>query len=1068
MMTAIICSLAPPLPRKKSYRKACLLLGLLLEITISAQAFTSKDVATEVGAFNSAFYSVNGTNGYFKKSQTSSSPSYFWTQAEMIETVEDAYEWTSNSVYQGMITNLLNGFLNNNSSSWTNVTKWNDDMMWAVLAFARGGMDTGLTNYCNIARSNYDACYARGWDTNASGLPIPGGFWWTTDRTNKVVPVNGPATIAAYLLSEIYNDTNYYNKAVANYNWMRSVFFQTNSGQVWGGIDSNGVVYQKAPTTYVQGTFLGSAHFLNQTDDAALAARFTMSSMGIAGILPQYATDNDNAGGNAIFLRWVNRYVRDRNLQSLFGPWFQMNAEAAWNIRRASDYLSWCQWLTPIPANTNLDSWDCISSFSALFAANPTRNSSTYAIPQNYIGYWPLDETGGTIAHDLSDAGNDGSLVNKATWVNGFIGGCLTFYGSQSNSYVQVNNPLDNDFTVALWVKTTQAVAGTTDWATGKGLVSDTNDFGTSALGGKFAFGVGNPSTTIQSTTSIRDGNWHYCVATRQQTTGIICVYVDGVLEAAGTGSRNTLNASSRLLFGAVSTLTPGGGFFNGSLDDIKIFNRALSSNEVYALYSSHVLSPATAPANLVATADSSEVDLVWSDGDQATSYNIKRALVSGGSYTMITNVMTTSFVDTTVTNNSSYYYVVSGVNSQGEGANSPEAAASPMGMVAWFRADTLSLTDGAPVVIWPDSGGHGYQAIQGVPVNQPAYVTSAINGQAAVRFNAASNSFLFFYPPVQDDFTIIVLFQSTQGLGSSTTTLASYAGLVSGKNSGTFDDFGVTLNAGGRVVAGVGNPNTNIYSAQGFNDGLPHIATFTRSKSTGVFNLYVDGALAMSGVGGTQSLTAPDVLVIGGHPTLANFLTGDIAEVQIYNAVLSATDQAAQESAIRCKYNLAGGSTPGFPTALTGSAGNRKIYLSWALVSGASTYNLWRSTNNGSTYQQIVGGLTTGSYVDTNAMNGQMNYYKVTAADACGSGSFSSVIATLLPLPVLGLNTATNALTISWPGWATDWTLYSATNLTPPVLWSPVTNTVNTNSDPYQLTLPTSQTELFFQLKSP
>src|ERR1700743_696431 len=115
----------------------------VLSLNVSARAFTAQNANTVFSAFNSAFYYQNGTNGFFKDTQTGG-VTYFWGQAEEIECVIDTYEWTTNTAGPGMITNLLNGFLSNNGSSWT-YNIYNDDIMWAVIAFARGGMDTGRT-----------------------------------------------------------------------------------------------------------------------------------------------------------------------------------------------------------------------------------------------------------------------------------------------------------------------------------------------------------------------------------------------------------------------------------------------------------------------------------------------------------------------------------------------------------------------------------------------------------------------------------------------------------------------------------------------------------------------------------------------------------------------------------------------------------------------------------------------------------------------------------------------------------------------------------------------------------
>ncbi|HWY30820.1 MAG TPA: glycoside hydrolase family 76 protein, partial [Candidatus Acidoferrum sp.] len=520
-------------------------LFFLLAANPAALAFSTDDAGTVFSAYNSAFYLQNGTNGFFKNSQTDASEAYFWGQAETIECVIDAYEWNSNATAQVMIPNLLNGFLQNNGATWA-WDGYNDDILWAVMAFARGGVDTGMTNYCNIAKANFDAVYARAWDTSLGG----GLYWQYPENASKNACVNGPGAIAACLLYQIYGDTNYLNKAAKIYGWERSVLFNAGGGAIYDNIGTNGVVSTWS-STYNQGTFIGAADFLGQTNDAALAANYTMMNLTSVGILPQYGIAGNNSGFNAIFLRWMTRFMKNRDLQSTYEPWLQLNAAAAWNGRR-SDNLSWCQWPQPTPAGTNFYSWDCISSFEALQAANPTQVEPPLPVPTDYVGDWPLDATSGTIAGDVSGNGNNGT-VGGASWnANGRVNGCLVFNGV--NSSVQITNPLVNDFSIVFWVKTTQT-AGSPQWYNGAGLVDGdypgpANDFGTALVGGKFGFGIGNPDTTILSTTSINDGAWHFCVATRQQATGAIKLYVDGSLQAAATVNRNSLHASAHLLFG--------------------------------------------------------------------------------------------------------------------------------------------------------------------------------------------------------------------------------------------------------------------------------------------------------------------------------------------------------------------------------------------------------------------------------------------------------------------------------------------------------------------------------------
>ncbi len=1051
----------PPQVTRSIRRLIALLLLPLLFAPFFASAFTAKDAATVFNSFNSTFYYQNGTNGWFKNNQTSGI-TYFWGQAEEIETIIDAYEWSSNSVHLAQITNLLNGFLTVNTANWTSYTPYNDDVMWAVIAFARGGVDTGKSNYCNLAKVNFDACYARAYDTNLGG----GLYWLYPDNASKNACINGPASIAAYLLYQIYGDTNYYSKATNIFAWERAKLFNTNNGVVADNMTIDGKVNGGA-TTYNQGTFLGAAHFLGQTNDARLAANQVMMSMTTGGILPEYGIANNNSGFNAIFLRWLVRFMKDRKLQNLYGPWLQTNAVAAWNLRRTSDNLSWCQWRQPTPAGTNFESWDCLSSLSILQAADPTTDTTALAVPGNYIGYFPLDATNGAIAADSTGSGNNG-LITNATWnAGGNFGGCLNFNGS--SSFVQISNKVGNDFTISFWVRTSQT-GGTPHWYNGPGLVDgdmpfNNNDFGTALVGNKFAFGVGNPDITVLSSATINNGAWHHCVATRQLYTGALAVYVDGVLSGTGIGNRNTLNASARLLFGDSAS---GGPFFNGSLDDIKIYDRALNAAEIAALYSNSIALPPGASSNLVAVPANGQIALRWAEAPFATGYNVKRSLVTGGPYVTITNVASTAITDTGLNNGRTYYYVVSPVDLAGEGPNSSEAAATPVGLVAWFNAGTITnVSNGAGVGVWTDATGSGYNAVQATPANQPTFAATAINGQPAVRFNAANNSHLWFMRPIADDFTIICFFQSTQGLNSGSLYYQG-AGLLSGEVNGVVNDFGTCLFANGSVCAGTGNSDVGANSAGGYNNGAPHILTFKRVKSSGSITLYLDGNLAATASGNNQSLTAPARLTLGAQQVLNNFFTGDIAEIQIYNSAINDTDRPGYERALKCKYGLPGSSVPSAPAAPTLTVGNRRVSLNWPALAGASTYNVWRSTNSGASYDLVATSLPTTSFVDTSAVNGSVNFYKVSGSSVCGAGTLSTASSVLLPLPAITYGANSNGFTMTWPGWATDWKLYTATNLTQPINWSLLSYTATSNNGAFTVTVPWSVRNQYFRLSSP
>src|ERR1700677_1086599 len=217
-------------------------MGALLAILfdgVSVPAFTTNDAVTMFNSYNAQFYSLSGVEGYFKDNQTGG-VTYFWEQAAESECVIDAYEASPNASYATMITDLLNGFVNNNGTNWS-YDIYNDDCMWACLAFARGYQDTGITSFKIIAQSNFDMVYARGWDTN-----LGGGIWWTTAKTNKNAAVNGPASIAAYSLYEILGDANYLSESAAIFNWESNSLFVSSTGEIHDSMGSDGVVDRKS------------------------------------------------------------------------------------------------------------------------------------------------------------------------------------------------------------------------------------------------------------------------------------------------------------------------------------------------------------------------------------------------------------------------------------------------------------------------------------------------------------------------------------------------------------------------------------------------------------------------------------------------------------------------------------------------------------------------------------------------------------------------------------------------------------------------------------------------------
>jgi fibronectin type 3 domain-containing protein len=103
------------------------------------------------------------------------------------------------------------------------------------------------------------------------------------------------------------------------------------------------------------------------------------------------------------------------------------------------------------------------------------------------------------------------------------------------------------------------------------------------------------------------------------------------------------------------------------------------NSSEVNATPTAPVTTPA-APTGLQAAAGNAQVSLAWTASAGATTYHVKRSTTSGSGYTQIAAPTATSYTDTGLTNGTTYFYVVSALNTAGESANSSQASAIPAG----------------------------------------------------------------------------------------------------------------------------------------------------------------------------------------------------------------------------------------------------------------------------------------------------------------------------------------------------------------------------------------------------
>jgi hypothetical protein len=310
-------------------------------------------------------------------------------------------------------------------------------------------------------------------------------------------------------------------------------------------------------------------------------------------------------------------------------------------------------------------------------------------------------------AQDSSGNGNHGT-ANALSYVAGKVGTQAAQFNGKS-SYVLIPRSIENDFTVAMWLKTTDTAGSAgAQWWSGKGLVDGEvagggADWGTAIVSGTFALGVGSSGgdTNIASSVNINDGTWHHVAATRNNTSGAMQVYVDGVLRGSGTGPTGSRTFPPSLRIGSLQTAN---NYLNGTLDDVRLYNRVLTAGEIAAL----IGTPPAAPTGLTAIAGSGSVALSWSASATATNYYVKRSTTSGTGYTTIATNASLAFTDIGLNSSTIYYYVVSAVSASGESTNSSEVSATPLSEFQSWQLTYFGSTNCASCAGGADFDGDG------------------------------------------------------------------------------------------------------------------------------------------------------------------------------------------------------------------------------------------------------------------------------------------------------------------------------------------------------------------------
>ncbi|TYP78982.1 pectinesterase family protein [Paenibacillus methanolicus] len=407
-------------------------------------------------------------------------------------------------------------------------------------------------------------------------------------------------------------------------------------------------------------------------------------------------------------------------------------------------------------------------------------------------------------------------------------------------------------------------------------------------------------------------------------------IFIDNKLAADDA----PLEADFRTLgIGRLSAKTPGTGKGTIYYDNVKLY-----------------VEPVESPNGLSALPGNGKVQLAWTAAEGASTYAIKRSETDGGPYAEIAaGVTDVTYIDESVQNETTYYYIVTAVGSTGESGPSNQAVVTP---------STAAVKPAAPAGL-AASPRSGQADLQWQAVDNAIHYTVKRSANPEGPYaNVASN--------------IAATTYRDGGLDNGTT----YYYVVTASSIGGESD-----NSAAATVTPAMELNTPVVTATGNATGVQ----LTWESIAGAASYEI---IRADSLGGPYTVIADNVA--GTTSTDVGLTDG-----QPYYYKVAAVNDAVRSLAsnpVGARY-VANGDLPAVPSDLAATPGDGSISLRWGAVAGASTYTVKRGVSPSGPFAVVASDLTESAFADSGLVNGTAYYYIVSASNAAGEGGSSAIV---------------------------------------------------------------------------
>jgi fibronectin type 3 domain-containing protein len=416
---------------------------------------------------------------------------------------------------------------------------------------------------------------------------------------------------------------------------------------------------------------------------------------------------------------------------------------------------------------------------------------------------------------------------------------------------------------------------------------------------------------------------------------------------------------------------------------------------------------PPATPTGLTATAGNTQVALSWTATSGATAYDVKRSTVSGSGYAVINSPTTNSYTNTGLTNGTTYYYVVAAKNASGSSANSAQVSATPNLSIPSVPTGLAATAGNAQVALaWNASSGATAYDVKRSTVSGSGYAVVSSPATTSYTNTGLTNGTTYYF---------VVSAKNAAGSSANSAQVSATPSAPVGGNThaGTWAGQGVLPAAPSyNNLSQVTNVAANsTYVASVWIKGTGSVLLYVKAGSWGAD---IAGAQVRCNATSTWTQVSTPAFSTGANTQLTVIIQDQYSDdpagtVYIDDTFLGVSGGANtlvnpgfESGAVTWGWGgvfsivqPGGGAPPSAPTGLSGTAGNAQVALTWSASTGATSYNVKRSTVNGSGYATVSSPAGT-SYTNTGLTNGTTYYYVVTAVSANGeSGNSAQVSAT-------------------------------------------------------------------------